>query len=193
MRQEKHMLLDEVKGQIDQSSGSFVIIQYDKLKANKANDFRRQVREAGGDVEVMRKRILIKAASSAQIDLSLKDLPGHIALVYVAEDAIETTKLVIKFSQENDKTINVIGGRVDGLLYNAADMERLSQLPGRDEMRAQFLGLLEAPMAQTLAVMDAILSSVVYCLDNKVKEQSADEANESGASTDDESAAESTN
>jgi large subunit ribosomal protein L10 len=36
-------------------------------------------------------------------------------------------------------------------------------------MRAQFLGLLEAVPAQTLGVMDALLTSVVYCLDNKSK------------------------
>ena len=51
-------------------------------------------------------------------------------------------------------------------------MVRLSLTASKDEMRAQFLGLLEAPLAQTLAVMDAVLSSVVYCLDNKSKEAS---------------------
>ena len=45
----------------------------------------------------------------------------------------------------------------------------MSKLPSKDEMRAQFLGTLEAPMAQTLAVMDALLTSVVHCLNNKVQ------------------------
>ena len=35
--------------------------------------------------------------------------------------------------------------------------KQISKLPGKDEMRAQFLGLLEAPMAQTLAVMEAVI------------------------------------
>ena len=50
------------------------------------------------------------------------------------------------------------------------DVESLSKLPGKDEMRAQLLAYLEAPMAQTLAVMDALLTSVVYCLENKSKQ-----------------------
>lgn len=175
MRQEKHFLLDEVKDQIEKSKGSFVIMQYVGLTANKANQLRREVRKIGGNVEVMRKRILKKAAADAGVELDIADLPGHIGVVYVGEDPVEMTKLVIKFGQENSKMVNVIGGRFDGQLYNAADVEKLSKLPGRDGMRAELLGLFEAPMAQTLAVIEALLSSVVYCLDNKCKLENGDE------------------
>ncbi|MBA3815516.1 MAG: 50S ribosomal protein L10 [Parachlamydiaceae bacterium] len=168
MRQEKQLLLNEVKDQIDHF-GSFVIMRYLKLSANKANDFRRQVAKIGGNVEVMRKRILIKAAKAAGVELDLEALPGHIGLVYAGAEPIEMTKLVFKFSSENAKSIEVVGGRFEGQLYNAVDVERLSKLPGKNEMRAQLLSTFEAPMAQTLAVMDALLSSVVYCLDNKCK------------------------
>lgn len=170
MRQEKHLLLDEVKDQLDQRKGSFVIMQYVGLTANKANSLRREVRKNGGDIEVMRKRILIKAAAEAGVKIDLSALPGHVGVVYFDQDPIEMTKLILKFGQENNKMVQVIGGRFDGQLYHAADMEKLSKLPGRDGMRAELLGLFEAPMAQTLAVVEALLSSVVYCLDNKSKE-----------------------
>lgn len=174
MRQEKHFLLDEVRGQIQTNNGSFVIIQNVGLTANKSTEFRRAVRKNGGNVEIMRKRILKKAAEESGIDLDLAALPGHIGVVYTGEDPIEMTKFVIKFGQDNNKMVNVIGGRFDGQLYHAADVERLSKLPGRDGMRAELLGLFEAPMAQTLAVIEALLSSVVYCLDNKAKENTPD-------------------
>jgi large subunit ribosomal protein L10 len=168
MRQDKKLLLDEVTDQIQQH-GSFVVMRYTGLTANKANSFRREVGKMGGNVGVMRKRVLVKAAQAAGITLDLEALPGHIGLVYAMKDPIEVTKFVIKFSDDNDKVIQVVGGRIDGQLYNAADVETLSKLPSMDVMRAQLLGTFEAPMAQTLAVMDALLSSVVYCLDNKAK------------------------
>lgn len=174
MRKEKQLLLDEIKGQLGQY-GSFVIMSYSKLSANKANDFRRQVAKLGGNVEMTRKRILVKAAQEAGLDLSSDDLAGHIGLVYAGKDPIETTKFVFKFSKENDKSVQVVGGRFEGQLYNAANVEMLSQLPSKDEMRAQFLGLLEAPMAQTLATMEALITSVVYCLDNKCKQDGLDQ------------------
>lgn len=168
MRQDKQLLLDEIKDQINQY-GSFVVMRYLALSANKANEFRRAVSKAGGMVEVMRKRVLIKAAADAGLKLSLKELPGHIGLVYANQDPIEITKLVFQFSEANSKAIEVVAGRFEGLMYNGADVERLSKLPGRDEMRAQLLGTLEAPMAQTLAVIEALLTSVPHCLENKCK------------------------
>lgn len=174
MRQEKQYLLDEVKGQIDQY-GSFVIMQYSGFTANAAHQFRRDVAKLGGNVEVMRKRILLKAAEAKGHKLELAELPGHIGIVFAGEDFIETTKLVFKYRQQTDKAINVLGGVFEGKLYSGQDVEKLSKLPSRDAMRSELLATLEAPMSQTLAVMEALLSSVVYCLDNKCKEAASSE------------------
>lgn len=171
MRKEKQFLLDDIRGQIDQSA-SFIIMRYFKLTANKANEFRSEVAKFGGSVEMMRKRILIKAAKESGVELSLNDLEGHIGLVFGGHDALETTKAVFKFSKSVDKAVEVIGGRFDGKIYGAEQVEKLSNLPSLPEMQAQFLGTLEAPMSNTLAVFEAILSSVIYCIDNKVKESS---------------------
>lgn len=169
MRQEKQLLLDEIKHQIDKY-GSFVIMRYLGVKANTANAFRKDVANMGGNLEVVRKRVLIKAAEAAGVTLDLDALEGHIGLVFTGTDPLETAKVVFKYSKETNAAITVIGGRIDGQLYGATDVEMLSKLPGKDEMRAQLLGTLEAPMAQTLAVMDALLTSVAYCLDNKSKQ-----------------------
>lgn len=171
MRQEKQLLLDEVQGHIKMSE-SFLIMRYKGLSANKANEFRGDISKKGGIVEVVRKRILVKAAQAAGIEIDLDTLEGHISLVFGGKDPLETAKFVYKFSQDNDKAVEVIGGRFEGQLYNAAEMETLSKLPSKDEMRAQLLSVLQAPMSQTLGVMDAVLSSVVYCLDNKSKQDS---------------------
>jgi large subunit ribosomal protein L10 len=170
MRKDKQLLLDEVQGQID-PAGSFVIMSYSKLKANTANNFRRGIAKMGGSVEVVRKRVLIKAAEAAGVKLDLDQLPGHIGLVFAGNDPIETTKFVFEFSDKNEKTVSVVGGRFEGQMYSGADVEKLSKLPSKDEMRAQFLATLEAPMSQTLAVMEALMTSVVYCLDNKIKQE----------------------
>ncbi len=172
MKQEKQLLLDEITNHIDKHK-TFVIMRYQELGANKANAFRREVSKLGGNIEVLRKRLLIKAAATAGIQLDIEALPGHIGLVLIGKDPIETTKAVFKFSQENDNKVDVIGGHFEGQLLNGEQVKALSMLPSKDEMRAQFLSTLEAPMAQTLAVMNALLTSVVYCLDNKSKQESA--------------------
>jgi len=169
MRPEKELLKQEIKGKIDHF-GSFLIMQYAALSANTANDLRRAVGESGGDIEMVRKRILLKATEDAGIELHLSALPGHIGIVFLGEDPIESTKRVIKFGEDREKVIQVIGGRFDGRMYTGADVQRLSTLPGKNEMRAQLLSVFEAPLSQTLAVIEALLAIVPYCLDNKVKQ-----------------------
>ncbi|MGA8163541.1 MAG: 50S ribosomal protein L10 [Waddliaceae bacterium] len=165
MRPEKQLLVDEIQEQMANHHG-FLIMRYEKLKANAAADFRRQITELGGDVEVVRKRLLLRAAQAMNVELDLEALPGHISLVFSGEDPIPAAKAVFRLQKES-KTVEVIGGRIDGKFYPADDIEKLSKLPGINDMRAQILGILEAPMGQTLAVMDALLCSVIHCLDNK--------------------------
>ncbi len=178
MRAEKELLKSEIREKIERFE-SFVVMQYKSLTANTANDFRREVGRIGGDVEVVRKRVLLKAAEDAGLQLELSSLPGHIGIVFFGKDPIESTKTVIKFSQDREKVIQLIGGRFDGKLYSGADVERLSTLPGKDEMRSQLLSVLEAPLSQTLAVIEALLTSVPYCLDNKGKLEENTEKTES--------------
>lgn len=180
MRHEKQFLMDEVKEQINQYQ-SFVILQYLGLSANALNGFRAAVAEKGGQVEMMRKRILIKAATAAGIPLTRDALGGHIGLVYAGEDILETAKFAFNFSRDSDGAVKIIGGRIDGQMYSAEQVNVLSTLPGKDEMRAQLLATLEAPMSQTLAVIEALLTSVPHCLENKCTAAGGDAGTEAGA------------
>lgn len=169
MRKEKQYLLDELKEQLNKFS-SFVLINYSNINANKISAFRRDVRKMKGGVEFVKKRILVKAAGSLGHELDLKALPGHIGVVLGDKDALELTKFVFQFRKENDKKVNVVGGFLEGVILSGEQVEELSKLPSKDEMRAQLLATFEAPMSQTLSVMEALITSVVYCLDNKVKQ-----------------------
>ena len=169
MREEKQLLKDEIREKMDRH-GSFLIMHYAGLAANAANAFRREIGKMGGDIEVVRKRVFIKVAEEAGLSLNDDLLEGHLGLVFLGPDPIETTKTVFRFSRERDGVIKVRGGRFEGQVYGGEDVEKLSKLPDINEMRAQLLSVFEAPMAETLAVMEALLSSVVYCIDNKTKQ-----------------------
>jgi large subunit ribosomal protein L10 len=171
MRQEKQYLQDALVEPIDKHS-AFVLMNYARIPANTVNQFRRNMASMGGSVKMTRKRILEKAFQTAGIKFSLDQFPGHVGIIFSGEDPIEGVKAACQFCTEAGKNAAIIGGRIDGKVYSGADVETLSKLPGKDEMRAQLLATLEAPMSQTLAVMEAVLTSVVYCLDNKCKQES---------------------
>jgi len=170
MRDEKQFLLDEI---LDKVAGAkaYLFTSYQRLNPNTASNFRIQLAKIGGGFTVVRKRILMKAAAEKGMDLTREMLKGHVGVVFANEDPIQTTKAVFQFSKENEEVLEVLGGHFEGRLYSAQDVKALSQLPSRDEMRAQLLGLFEAPMAQTLSVMEAILTSLLYCLENRCEKE----------------------
>lgn len=171
MKQEKQLLLDEIQDQM-RKQPSFILLQYAGLTANALNEFRATVAGRGGDIGVMSKRLLIKAAQNMGIQLNRADLDGHIAVVHAdAELVLETAKYVCQFSKESEGKVKVVGGHIDGLLYSAEQVDLLATLPSKQEMRAQLLATFEAPMAQLLAVCEALLTSVPHCLENKVKQE----------------------
>jgi len=168
MKKEKQLLLDQIKNQVNDSP-AFLVASYSKLSAKKANEFRRMMLDVGGNFEIVRKRVFVKACEAVGMKFNLTDLEGHIGIIFAHKDAIDATKAVVGFSAKNDKAFKLLAAKVEGQLLGVDDVARLASLPAKDEMRAQLLGLFEAPMAQTLGAMDALLSSVVYCLDNKAK------------------------
>jgi large subunit ribosomal protein L10 len=166
MRPEKQLLLNEITDKIA-GSKAIVIASYKRLEPNAASVFRTNLAKTGGSLEVVKKRVLIKAAQVAGVAIDPAQLQGHIAVVFANEDPIQTTKTVYQFCKENEAVLEVIGGRFEGAICSAKDVEQISKLPSKDEMRSQFLGTLEAPLSQTLSVIEAMLTSVMYCLDNK--------------------------
>ena len=63
MRQEKTLLLNEIREKLD-SSKAIVLTCYNKLNPNKAADFRMNIAKSGGSFEVVKKRMLIKYRQS---------------------------------------------------------------------------------------------------------------------------------
>lgn len=173
MRPEKNILLKEIRDKID-SAQAMVLTGYEKMTPNMAAEFRVNIAKTGGSFKVVKKRMLIKAAEQAGFSLDRDELQGHVGVIFAESDPVQTTKCLYGFMKDNEQVLRVLGGRFEGVVCGAKDVELISRLPGRDEMRAQLLATMEAPMSQTLAVVEALLCSVVHCLENKASESPAE-------------------
>ncbi len=167
MRKEKPLLLDEIKGKIDDSK-SMIIASYDKLEPNTSWSFRDLLGKSGSQFEVVKKRVFLKAAEMSGMKLDEALLKGHIGVCFIKQDdAMAPAKAVFKFSEENGNLLRVIFGSLDGKLMPGSELEELSKLPGIDEMRAILLALFTSPMSQMLSVVEAAISGPLSSLEKK--------------------------
>ena len=169
MRKEKQLLLDAISDEIKASS-AFVVTSYEQIDANATAAFRSELVEAGGRFVGVKKRVFVKAAEECGIKIE-DQLDGHIGLAFMGDNVVDATKKIYEFHKSNDEVFKILGGHFDGQMVSPKDVEQISKLPSRDEMRAQILGLLEAPMSQMLAVVEALLTAVPHCLENKAQKE----------------------
>jgi len=159
MRDEKQLLLNEIKEKID-GSDALIVAKYEKLKPNQSWVLRDQLAKTGGLFEVVRKRVFLKAAELSGIKIDESLLAGHVGVVFVkGTDAMASAKALLKFSQENSDVLQVLCGQIEGKLIPGSEVVYLSKLPGINELRAQFIALLVSPMAQMLSVVEAKIAA----------------------------------
>ena len=170
MIEEKQLLLNEIKEKIDSSTG-FIMTKYEGMNAGSARQLRNQIAEAEGEFEVVPKRVFLKALEKSGVDTAGIKLEGHIGILFTESEATGLAKAAVKFSETNKNMITFIGGVIDKQMCDGQEIMQLAKLPSLDELRAQFVGLLEAPMAQTVGTMQAALASILYCFDAKCNKE----------------------
>ena len=168
---EKELLLNSIKQKID-GSCAMLVTSYNKLSPNDSWALSKELSKGQSSFEVVKKRILVKALEGSEMQCSLKELEKHVGVVFINGDYLEGIKTVVQFNKNNDQLLKIIKGLIDGKVCSSSEVETLSSLPNLETMRAMFLGFLEAPMSQTLSVMESALLSVPYCVQNKLEKES---------------------
>jgi len=168
VKREKELFLAEMQEQIQQSD-SFIIANYEKMTANQAYQFRREIEKAGGFFEVVRKRMLLRALKDMGIEFNAEQLPGHVGIIVGAQDPIAATQVVLKFNKQEGDFYTLLGGFVDNQKLSKEDVNVLAKLPGKDQMRAQLLSVLTAPMSNCVGIIDSLLSSLPRCVDARAQ------------------------
>jgi large subunit ribosomal protein L10 len=171
MRPEKELLLNEIQEKIE-ASQAMVVATYDRLEPNRSWDLRGQLAQTGSLFEVVRKRVFLKAAERSGIKFDPDVLRGHVGVLFISQtDAIAPLKTLCKFSADNPQTLEVLCGRIEGRHCSGADMKELALLPGQDQMRAEFIALLVAPMSGLAATLEAILAGPLSVIEQKATKE----------------------
>ena len=174
MRAEKVQIVQEIKGLID--SKPFILISYKGLTAAVLSSFRSKLSALGAECHIVPNTLLRCAAKELSLDaVAATELSGDTALVSGSCDPVAMAKAVRDFIKEQRDRIRVKWGHVEGTVISAEEVQALADLPPREVLLSQLLGLLEAPAGQFVRVLNAKVSSVVYVLNAFLskKEQAA--------------------
>ena len=144
-REEKQQLISSLSD-VFKKAKLVVVVHNNGLTMEETTALRKGVREDGASYKVAKNR-LVKLALAGTPYESLADLlKGPTAIAY-SEDEIAASKAVVKMAKQSDK-FKVVGGAMNGQVVDVARIQQLASLPDMDGLRAQLIGLLQAPAGQ---------------------------------------------
>lgn len=169
--EDKKALVAEVN-EVASRALSAVVAEYRGLTAGKFDVLRSNARKNGIYLHVVKNTLAIRAVKGTEFECLEPALTGPLVLGFSLEDPGAVGRVIKDFAKENDKLV-VKALAVGGNLYGAKDIDRLANLPTKDQALSMLLGVMKAPIAQfvrTLAEPTAQFVRVVQAVADKQKE-----------------------
>lgn len=160
-------------GEIREAFGkatSAVFVDFQGLNVESVTKLRDEFRKAGVEYRVCKNTLVWHALDGKAFRGGLEQsLRGMTGIAWSFEDPSAAAKVVKAFRKDNEK-LKVKAGLVDGQVLEAKQVEEtLATMPGKDELRAQLLSVLQAPIQQFLSVLNAPATNFALVL--KAKEE----------------------
>ncbi len=152
-----------------EGSTSAIIGTFAKLTVAQDFALRNVVRTAGGKYRVVKNKLAARASKGSQVEAALQGLKGVSSVAYTSGDPVALTKAISTWVTDNSEFTFKLG-IVDGKLISIEEIKQLATMPGKQELYAKLLFLINAP-AQRLATVMAAAGRDLAVVVNQAVEQ----------------------
>lgn len=138
-----------------------VVTDYRGLDVDRMTEFRKALAKVqGAEFRVVKNR-LVKLAVAETAFAELEGFfTGSNAMLLGYEDVVEAAKVLTDFAKDNVQ-MAVKGGAMEGNLLSAADVKALANLPPKEVLQSQLLGVLQGPMRNLVSVLANVNRSLL--------------------------------
>lgn len=146
-KQEKNDVVKEVS-ELLSSSKMTVVAKYQGTTVKAMQQLRRDARDSGTKVQVVKNRLVVKAlqANDTLKDVETSELTGQLLYAFNSEDEVAPAKALATFAKLNP-TIEFVGAITpEGKFVSADEVKALAALPTKNEMIASVVATLLSPV-----------------------------------------------
>ena len=152
-RSEKQAVIDEVTG-LAAKAQTLVMAEYRGITVADMTKLRSQARDKGVNLSVLKNTLARRAVAGSAFDVLSDQMTGPL-LYGFSTDAVAAAKVVADFAKTNDKLV-IRGGAMAGKVLDVNGVKQLANIPSKEVLLAQLLGLMQSPISRTARVLAAL-------------------------------------
>jgi len=165
MRPEKASIVTDLSEKLNRSP--FVLVtDYQRMNVNHFADLRTRLAKNGAEVHVVKNSFLKRAMTNSGLPDVGDKLTGQTAVVTGEKDAAPIAKILKTFAAEF-KIAALKIGIIDKAILSTQEVEVLAELPSREVLLSQFLGVLLAPATKLVRVLNEPASAFARLMNAK--------------------------
>ena len=150
----KQPIVEEISAHIKDAQ-SVVLVDYRGLTVEQDTRLRKELREAGIIYKVYKNTMMNFAFKGTDFEALAPYLEGPSAVAISSSDATAPARVICKFAKEAPK-LEVKGGIVEGIAYDAEGIANIAKIPSREELLSKLFGSMQAPIASCARVMNQL-------------------------------------
>jgi len=137
---------------------------YRGITVKKMVQLRKNLRKHGVDYAVAKKTLFKIAAKNNNLpEIPDEIMEGPVAAAFGYDDVVIPAKVLKDFAKEAEQLV-ILGGLVDGKLISKAQAQELAMLPSKEQLLANLIGSMKAPISGFHGVLAGALRKLVYTL-----------------------------
>ena len=132
-----------------------VVVDYRGLTVAEDTELRKQLREAGVVYKVYKNTMINFAIKDTEFADLAQHLEGPTAIAVCKDDATAAARVLAKFAKTAE-ALEIKGGVVDGVYYDAAGIGQIASIPSREVLISKLLGSMQSPITNFARVIKQI-------------------------------------
>ena len=155
-------ILNEKKAVVEQltetlkSASSGVLVDYKGITVAEDTALRQELRENGVEYSVVKNTLVRFAINNVGMEELDGVLNGTTSLAVSKDDPIAPMRIINKYAKQMGDRFNIKAGFMDGKVIPLADVAALAELPSKEALLGQVLGMMLAPITSLAIVIKAI-------------------------------------
>ena len=157
----KKKLVQDIKDKISRAK-CVVFVDYKGINVANDTDLRNKIREAGCEYHVYKNRLVRLALDELNISCLDDKLEGTLAVAFSFNGETDAASVIDKVSEKAG--ISMKFGLLEQNYIDDTALKALANLPSKEVLIAQLLGMLQAPATGLCRVLNGPVSGLARCL-----------------------------